>query len=144
MKNSRKIALLKKIKAKNIKITSQRNYIIDLFLENNHWTLKQILTKSKNDGIKLNVATLYNTISIFLKNNIIVSYSFEKTEHIYELEDKMAFHVWFEHEDDEKNYFIEVQPSENLYENILSEAKKVMNKKYDPRHIKIEIHMQKK
>ena len=81
-----KDALIKKLKAKGMKITPQRLAIIEAFAENAllHPTANVIYEKARKKRVGISLSTIYYTLNELSKNGIINVLEFEKMDNRHE------------------------------------------------------------
>ncbi|MEN6318895.1 MAG: Fur family transcriptional regulator [Syntrophaceae bacterium] len=81
-----KESLIKKVRAKGLKITPQRLAVIEAFAEKAllHPSAQTIFEEAKKRKPGISLSTIYYTLNEFSKNGIISILEFEKTENRHE------------------------------------------------------------
>lgn len=83
------------LKNKKIKVTSQRLKVLDyLLLNNNHYTAEQIFEAVSDSKDVLSLATVYNTLSIFVENGILIKIPSIDDKSFYDLTVKDHLHFY--------------------------------------------------
>ncbi|WP_261828693.1 Fur family transcriptional regulator [Inconstantimicrobium mannanitabidum] len=79
---------------KNLKVTKARVYIYMLLAKSSEsLTAEYIYSKSKEDGIDINLSTVYRTLEIFEKKHIIEKFNIGENSHLYSLIKEQHKHV---------------------------------------------------
>jgi Fur family ferric uptake transcriptional regulator len=73
MKNLRNVEILSLLKDEGYRLTKTRKALIDIILrKTGHWTIQTLLDETQNLSPKIGVATLYRTVALLLKNNVLI------------------------------------------------------------------------
>ncbi|AVN63970.1 Fur family transcriptional regulator [Mesoplasma florum] len=129
--------IIDKLKIKSIKITEIRSNIIKLIIISEHINIQQLTLKLEKDLSNVNLASIYNTIDLLLKEHIITSNTFDGKNIWYELSTNKSAHIKcdgcgkIEHVSADKIKNIDF----DKFDHIISDKKQKLE------HIKIEIHV---
>jgi len=86
------------LKDHDIKVTTQRLDILKYLDEHHtHPTVEQIYTELKKNHPALSKTTVYNSLEILRKNNIICSLTISGSEHRYDINHKLHHHFLCTH-----------------------------------------------
>lgn len=85
---------IKKLKKKNIRMTSQRYAILDyLTIDGNHPTANEIYEALKNDFPTMSVATIYNNLKFFIEAGIVNELPFGDNSSRFDLTETNHYHA---------------------------------------------------
>lgn len=87
--------ILEQLKAKKYRITTVRKTILEIFIEkeNKHLLTEEIIDKVKKIDGNVNIASVYNTLNIFIKEKIINQYIFANKKY-FELNKSIHGHFF--------------------------------------------------
>jgi len=90
-----KDTIIKKLKAKGLKLTPQRLAIIEAFAENAllHPSANIIYEEARKKRAGISLSTIYYTLNEFAKNGIISILEFDKTDNRHEGNTKAHIHL---------------------------------------------------
>lgn len=93
--NEMKLAATQKLKSKGIKNTPQRKIILAYLMNSNeHPSIDMIYSYVLKSGLKMSLATVYNTLEIFLKHNLVIEVASDNTGKTrYDYFEKPHYHV---------------------------------------------------
>lgn len=81
-------------KNKKLKVTKARVYIYMLLAKNlDSVTAEYIYDQSKEDGVDINLSTVYRTLEVFEKENIVEKFNLGENSHLYSLVREQHNHV---------------------------------------------------
>ncbi|MCT4574645.1 MAG: transcriptional repressor [Alphaproteobacteria bacterium] len=94
------------LKNKNIRVTSQRLSILELMdVKNVHFTAEDVMQKLKNKNVVISLASVYNTLELFEKNNLIKKIDSDNGVAKYDGNTDFHLHLIDEEKDLIKDYF---------------------------------------
>lgn len=129
--------VINRLKLKSIKITEIRSNIIKLLIISEHMNIQQLTLKLEKTLNNVNLASVYNTIDLLLKEHIISSNTFDGKNIWYELSTNKSVHVKcdscraIEHVSNDK--------IENIDFNVFRDL--ILNNNQQLEHVKIELHV---
>lgn len=94
-----KSTILFKIKSSGLKITRQREIIIDVLIESSgkHLNLEQIQKNARHGMANISAATIYRNITFLEKNSIIKKFIGSDKKSYYEIEERSARNKHHDH-----------------------------------------------
>lgn len=95
MWNREKLSELRsRLAKKNYKLTSQREQILTIFLENEekHLSAEEVFMHVKKKDPQLGLATVYRTLDLFVELGLLQQVEFDATRRRYELQPEEGHH----------------------------------------------------
>lgn len=129
--------VINRLKQKSVKITDIRSNIIQLLIISEHMNIQQLTLKLEKILSNVNLASVYNTIDLLLKEHIISSNTFDGKNIWYELATNKSAHVKcdgcgaIEHVSSGRIQNIDFNEFWDL----------ILNTKQHLEHVKIELHV---
>ncbi|ATZ21833.1 Fur family transcriptional regulator [Mesoplasma tabanidae] len=129
--------IIDQLKVKSIKITEIRSNIIKLIIISEHINIQQLTLKLEKNLSNVNLASIYNTMDLLLKEHIISSNTFDGKNIWYELSTNKSAHIKcdkcgnIEHVSTEKIKNINFDEFKTL----------IVDKSQKLEHLKIELHV---
>ncbi len=133
--------ILQHLASKNHRITKVRKAIVEILCRNDHITLNFIKHELvKKVGQSINLASIYNTLSLLIKEHLISTVTFDNQQILYECLDEITVHYLCDNCNLRKHLNQEqLEQYRVIYAKICSNM--IKNDKWSfPEHVKIEIH----
>lgn len=87
-------AFIKKLRKKNIRMTTQRLAILEILaIEGNHPTAYEIYDAVKADFPNMSIATIYNNLNFFKEAGILIEMPFEEGSSRFDLTETRHYHA---------------------------------------------------
>ncbi|ASZ09359.1 Fur family transcriptional regulator [Mesoplasma chauliocola] len=129
--------IIDNLKLKSIKITEIRSNIIKLIIISEHINIQQLTLKLEKLLGNVNLASIYNTIDLLLKEHSISSNTFDGKNIWYELSTNKSAHIKCDECGDIKHVSVDKLNNINFneFEKLLNDRNKHLE------HVKIELHV---
>ncbi|ATZ21129.1 Fur family transcriptional regulator [Mesoplasma coleopterae] len=129
--------IIDQLKVNSIKITEIRSNIIKLIIVSEHINIQQLTLKLEKNLTNVNLASVYNTIDLLLKEHIIASNTFDGKNIWYELSTNKSAHI----KCDECGNIEHVSADKITNINFDEFKDLILDKKQKLEHVKIELHV---